>query len=236
MLAPKWFKFYGQEYLSDPKIDRLTPTERSCWMTLLCMASLTEGRIKFLTVEALIERSGVKQDPYKPEEWEKALGVLKKFTSLDMIKCHENGDIDIINWEKRQESNMTVAERVRKHRAKNKDEDEDVTNDVTNVTPDKSREDKKRIETKGEELPDWLNKDAWGAWEQHRREIKKKLTPTTKKRQLAMLERNKNNHVDIIEKSIQNGWTGLFEINEKKSAPNKIQSTAGKYANVGSKA
>lgn len=138
MLAPKWFKFYGQEYLSDPKIDRLTPTERSCWMTLLCMASLTEGRIKFLTVEALIERSGVKQDPYKPEEWEKALGVLKKFTSLDMIKCHENGDIDIINWEKRQESNMTVAERVRKHRAKNKDEDEDVTNDVTNVTPDRS--------------------------------------------------------------------------------------------------
>jgi len=232
MLAQKWFKFYGQEYLSDPKIDRLTPTERSCWMTLLSIASLTEGRIRFLTVEALIERSGVKHDPYHPEEWERALGVLKKFESLEMIALSENGDIHIINWEKRQETNLTVAERVRKHRAKNKDESEDVTNDVTNVTLDKKREEKNRKE----QLPAWLNKEVWEAWEQHRREIKKKLTPTTTKRQLAMLEKNKDTHVDIIEKSIANGWTGLFEIDErKKSTSNKLESKAGKYANVGQK-
>jgi len=211
MLAPKWFKFYGQEYLSDPKIERLTPTERSCWMTLLCMASLTEGRIRFLTVEVLIERSGVKQDPYKPEEWERALAVLKKFESLEMIKLEEKGDIHIINWEKRQETNLTGAERVKKHR-------------------------EKKSETKKEDLPEWLNKDAWRAWEQHRKEIRKKLTPTTTKRQLAMLEKNKDNHVDIIEKSIANGWTGLFEITDrKKTSTNKVESKPGKYSKVGTR-
>ena len=34
------------------------------------------------------------------------------------------------------------------------------------------------------ELPDWLDKKIWEEWEQHRREIKKPLTPTTTKRQL----------------------------------------------------
>ena len=199
-------------------------------MTLLCMASLTEGHIRFLTVEVLIERSGVKQDPYKPEEWEKALGVLKKFESLEMITCSEDGDIHIINWEKRQETNLTVAERVRKHRAKNNGESKDVTNDVTNVTPEKKRKEELEIE-----LPDWLDFEAWDAWVKYRKEIKKKMTITTIKRQLAMLEKNKDNHVGIIEKSIQNGWTGLFEINERKSASNKIESQSGKYANVGSK-
>jgi hypothetical protein len=174
------------------------------------MASLTEGRIRFLTVETLIERSGVKHDPYKPEEWEKALGVLKKFETLEMITMDDKGDIQIINWEKRQETNLTGAERVRKHRAK-------------------------KEEAKQEDLPDWLDKDAWAQWEQHRKEIRKKLTPTTKKRQLAMLEKNKTDHVAIIEKSIANGWTGLFEIKDGKKPTNKVESKPGKYSRVGEK-
>lgn len=145
MPAQKWFKFYGQEYLSDPKIERLTPTERSCWLSLLCIGSLTDGRIRFLTVETLLHKSGIQFDPYNPEDWERALGVLLKFQNLEMIQCHENGDILIINWEKRQEMSLTGAERVRRYREKKKNTanniviDDCVTGHVTNVTPEEKR-------------------------------------------------------------------------------------------------
>lgn len=151
MHAQKWFKFYGQEYLSDPKIERLTPTERSCWITLLCIASLTDGNIRFLTIESLLNKSGIQFDPYHPEEWEKALGVLVKFQNLDMITCKENGDIVVTNWEKRQETNLTGAERVRNFRERqkstaNQGETDGVTHDVTDVTLDKNRLDKNRVD------------------------------------------------------------------------------------------
>jgi hypothetical protein len=57
-MVNQWFKFYGGEYLSDPKMDRLTVQERSCWLTLLCMGSQSSGIIKYLSPESLITKSG----------------------------------------------------------------------------------------------------------------------------------------------------------------------------------
>lgn len=55
--------------------------------------------------------------------------------------------------------------------------------------------------------------DAWSDWQQHRREIKKKLTPTSAKSQLAKLAREVeqgNDPVAIIRNSIAGGYQGLF--------------------------
>lgn len=71
----------------------------------------------------------------------------------------------------------------------------------------------------GVELPKELQHedfcDAWEAWEKHRREIKKKLTPTSVNRQLKLLARHSPYAVAMIEKSVLNGWTGLFEPDER---------------------
>ena len=75
-------------------------------------------------------------------------------------------------------------------------------------------------------LPQWLNKEAWAEWVQFRKEIRKPLKPTTIKLQLKMLEKHKENHVEILETSIQNGWQGLF--------PNKARSYPQKEVEVGS--
>ena len=124
-MAAKWFKFYGGEYLSDPKIERLSPLERSCWLTILCMASMgNNGTIEFLTVESLLNRSGIQFDPYQPEEWEKALSVLVKFKNMKMIDTNDEGHITVKNWEKRQEHNLTPAERMAKHRRKDDNGDD----------------------------------------------------------------------------------------------------------------
>ena len=64
-------------------------------------------------------------------------------------------------------------------------------------------------------IPDWINKEIWLEWEAHRKEIKKKLTPTSLKRQMLFLAKHKEDHVQILEQSIINGWTGLFPIQNK---------------------
>lgn len=146
-MANQWFKFYGGEYLSDPKIERLTPTERSCWVTLLCLASMNgSGEIEYLTVESLLNKSGIQFDPYHPEDWEKSLGVLTKFQNMKMLKLDSNGTISILNWKKRQEHAMTVAERQAKYR-ENRKSNEKVTARVTKVTTEE-----KRIEENREDI------------------------------------------------------------------------------------
>lgn len=141
MGAQKWFKFYGQEYLSDPKIERLTPVERSCWVTLLCMASTTEGKIRFLTVESLLQKSGV-----NVLDADVHTNVLKTFEDLEMIILSDNGDITLLNWEKRQETNLSAAERAKSYRDRKKVRHEIVTPRVTNVTQEESRVDKSRVD------------------------------------------------------------------------------------------
>jgi hypothetical protein len=145
-MANQWFKFYGAEYLSDPKMDRLTVQERSCWITLLCMASQSDGRIKFLSLEGLLNKSGVHFNPYDSTEWDNSQNVLRNFELYEMIKISKEGVIYIINWEKRQEHNLTVAERVAKHRLKKKC-NKNVTSDVTSVTTEENRIEENRIDT-----------------------------------------------------------------------------------------
>ena len=59
------------------------------------------------------------------------------------------------------------------------------------------------------DCPDF--RETWHEWEQHRVEIKKKLTPSTARRQLNMLSEHPVYHsIKIIENSIVNGWVGLF--------------------------
>lgn len=114
----EWFKFYGGEYLSDPKMLMLTACERSCWMTLLSFASVAEdgGRVKYLSEPQLMTAANVSP---MHEEWDLTVGVLKKFEELGMIE-QSNGIITVKNWGKRQESYLTNAQRQARFRDKRK--------------------------------------------------------------------------------------------------------------------
>lgn len=115
-MANHWFKFYGGEYLSDPKMLALSASERSCWLTLLCFASMTEGdgTIRYLTESQLMVQAGVKFDG---PEWDHTKGVLDHLQELGMIQ-QSNGEITIKNWRKRQEMMLSNAERQARFRAK----------------------------------------------------------------------------------------------------------------------
>jgi hypothetical protein len=69
------------------------------------------------------------------------------------------------------------------------------------------------------DTPTWLDKETWSEWVQYRKELKKKLTPTTIKRQIKLLENYKKDHKKIIIQSIRNGWTGLFPLKDVADVP-----------------
>lgn len=112
----KWFKFYGQDYLSDPKMLSLNACERSCWITLLSYGSVNdEGIIEYLNEEQLMLQAGISPTS---EEWERTKGILKKFEEMNIV-IKDNTKITLINWNERQETNLTGYERVKRWREKN---------------------------------------------------------------------------------------------------------------------
>lgn len=129
----KWFKFYGQDYISDPKMLSLTACERSCFITLLSYASINDnGMITFLDEQQLMIQAGV--SPLH-DEWQQTLGILKKLVKLGIVTI-DNELITIVNWQKRQETSLTSYERVKRYREKKR-------NDNVN---DNDRVEEKRIE------------------------------------------------------------------------------------------
>lgn len=62
------------------------------------------------------------------------------------------------------------------------------------------------------ELPVWLNKKAWDALVQHRKEIKKPLTSQAIKLIIKKLESHKEDHVQMIKNSIENRWTTIYPL------------------------
>ncbi len=78
-----------------------------------------------------------------------------------------------------------------------------------------ARSDKHSSPVDATPLPGWLNVDAWKEWESFRKEKKKPITPTARKRQWALLQRyTKQEQRIIIDRSINSGWTGLFDLKE----------------------
>ena len=64
-----------------------------------------------------------------------------------------------------------------------------------------------------EKLENPVFKAAWAEWEKFRREIGKKLTPTTIKKQLTMLARYEPDvAAAMLNQSMEKGWQGIFEL------------------------
>jgi hypothetical protein len=77
-------------------------------------------------------------------------------------------------------------------------------------------------------FPDSLNndvfKETWNDWIKYKKERQDKLTDSTMKRQLNKLSLSPSNAIAIINQSIDNGWSGLFDLKKgKKTDSEKIQ-------------
>lgn len=70
------------------------------------------------------------------------------------------------------------------------------------------------------ELPVWLSSADWHDYVEHRKQLKRPLTPLAAKRAITNLERlmiEGNTPSEVINQSICNGWLGLFSVRKQKS-------------------
>ena len=105
-----WFKFYGQDWLTDTKVIGLSIEDRLCFITLLCLASASDemGIVKNCTEEAIKKITHLYQNPYESDdcEWSRAEGFLQRLIANGMI-TNDNGTVVIINFAKRQGQSLT---------------------------------------------------------------------------------------------------------------------------------
>lgn len=91
---------------------------------------------------------------------------------------------------------------------------------------------KKGFDPLQEPLPECVTAEAWRDWCQHRREIKKPLTPTSAARQLKALAENPKDATPAIYRAITAGWQGLFPDDKKHAAGAAIKGATGAAPNT----
>lgn len=94
--------------------------------------------------------------------------------------------------------------------------------DVANVAytdRDRDRDIKKLKQKKA--VPEWIDLQAWEEFQQHRRDIRKPLSELGYKKNMNVLEKNKTRQKEIVDRTIANGWKGLFPPDHKRGRDNK---------------
>lgn len=105
----------------------------------------------------------------------------------------------------------------------------DIKTDINTVKKQKHK--RARGDAPPVELPDWLPADTWSQFIESRKKLKKPMTDHAQNlaiKALGKLRNQGNDPVAVIEQSVINGWSGLFEVkNGKNSSGNPKQRQRG---------
>jgi 5-methylcytosine-specific restriction endonuclease McrA len=119
-----WFKFYHNKWLTDPIIMNMPARDRMCFITILCLASQEDedrdGTIRNYSEETVIKLSNLDIDFENPKDSDyfKAFGVTDRLEDVGLIKRINDKNIKVTNFAKRQETNLSNAERQKRYREK----------------------------------------------------------------------------------------------------------------------
>lgn len=115
----KWFKFYGQDWMTDPKIAGMLMEDKLCLITLLCMASSENknGVISYLEEHALINLAQIPDLPtFDVNPAENARGILERLQALRIVTLDGNGQVTLCNFGSRQQQSSSNAEKQKRYR------------------------------------------------------------------------------------------------------------------------
>ena len=136
---------------------------------------------------------------------------------------------DLKNWESKQKQRSEAGKKSAEARKRKSNEnqrplksvEQTSTNSTVNVNVNDNVNDiniSKDITPTADFFIDKDLNQAFLEWIDYRKEIRKTLKPSTAQKQVKFLQRfDSKDAILIIEQSIQNGWTGLFEIKNKQN-------------------
>lgn len=201
-MANPWFRLY-HEFDSDPKVQSMSEAMQRRLVMLFC--SRCRGETLHETERAF--------------HWRISEDELAKTKALFTEKGFIEGDWELVNWNRRQFLSDSSTDRVRRYRqGKKQDETLHVTERNVTVTPpdtetDTETEQKQKKHKASLTLPEWLAPDLWEAFLDHRRRLRKPLTPKAASLNLAKLVGFHEQGYDgkaIVEEAIARGWQSFF--------------------------
>lgn len=146
--------------------------------------------------------------------------LFKNEQLIDQQPTNQNSLITLVSWGKYQQSDQQNDQRVTSDRPAG-DQRVTTNKNVEECKTQKNVEEKRKpVADKAApvfEIPQPLNVPdflkAWESWQAHRKEKRQKITPTAARLQLKKLsEAGIIKAIQMINQSIANGWTGLFDV------------------------
>ena len=217
----------------------LSPIEDCAYRRLIDLYMLTESPLP-LDVDLLARRIRMK-------DWAAAVrDVLNEFfTQTDDAWTHSRCDKELDKFRRSSEA-ASKAGKASALQRKATDVQQAFNDRSTTVQPTKTqdprpktqdpRKDKNKEGQSALVLPEWMPKEVWQGWEQHRKAIRKPLTDAAAEltlRNLAEMVDAGHDPVAAVELSIANGWTGVFPPKPPaRAAPASYQTALDKQADV----
>lgn len=233
-----WFKLYSG-MLEKPRVYNLSDSQFRLWIELLCLAneSAVPGTVEMdpdeLAHHLRRDRAKVAAD----------IGILTLAGLVTIVTSHvtelvtlarkKNGvdyvaSIVLPDWFEKQQPAGDSTERMRRKRLRDKEnvicDDGGVTSDAVtcddNVTGRRRSRSRKEPPTPLPATPAGVRDDVWQAWLQYRGKQKAATIALQAKRLAGWAAEGKDPN-EIIERSIANGWKGLFP--PDAAAPKRIR-------------
>ncbi len=145
----EWFKFYHNKWLTDRAINNLCPQDRLCFITLLCVTSQSDDRNGIVTQyseQEIIKLTHLDVNVFDDtkSDYHLAIGFTERLLACGVIERIDEATIRLKNFERRQNTNLSDAERAKRYREKSKVTTVTSKRDESNAREDKIREDKIR--------------------------------------------------------------------------------------------
>jgi hypothetical protein len=230
-MAGDWIKIHRR--IENHKIWKDDQFSRGqAWIDLIILANWNEGYVRIRGKRVPLKRGQLAgSSRFLADRWKWSRGKVNRF--LDELETDHQIDqqknnvitlITITNYDEYQDDRTTDATTDR------------TTNRTTDATTDRTNNKKKqrrnKEETKNNPVPSELDTvefgNAWSEWEQHRREIKKKLTPlAVKKLMNSLVKMGHDRAISAIHNSIAQGYTGIYEGNQRGNGNAKPEMFSG---------
>lgn len=215
-----WFQKNFKDWLSDAQLSRCRAATRGIWEDAICrMYELRSGSLQGSVEELCRLLRATASEVHTAIEELNSSGTAT-------VRQNSNGSVTLIcrrleRYFKERAGNTLRVKRHRGNGACNGGSNADVTPQSKKIEV-RSKKTNNSAPNGVEVLPSNLQttefKDAWAAWEKHRTEIRKPLKPTMRSEQLKLLSGwGATKAVLSLRKSIQNGWQGIFEPDQKQS-------------------
>lgn len=179
----EWFKFYHNKWLTDRAINNLCPQDRLCFITLLCVTSQSDARdgcVTHYSEHEIIKLTqlDVNVTDDTESDYHRAIGFTQRLVDCGIIEMINTATIRIKNFEKRQDTMLSPAERSKKYRDKKRVTTVTKKSDERTARVDKSRVEEIRKEYSEQVLgltnllislisqntPDWKMKGSIYSW------------------------------------------------------------------------